>query len=208
MRHVLAALKGAPPRLFIYTSSTSVYAQTDGGWVDEESLTHPPHENGKRLLQAEQLLRQAGEGCFKAVILRLSGIYGPERHALLDKIRGGAKILPGDGNRWINQVHRDDVVGAICFLMKSKIQNPKSKIFNLSDDYPVLQRDYVNWVSQQLGRPPPHFAPEAQTAKTAGRQGFQPNRRISNKTLRKLGWAPRHPTFQDGLNYIRPSASS
>ena len=199
MQHVLAALKKEPPRIFFYTSSTSVYAQTDDGWVTESSPTEPPHENGKLLLEAESLLQKAASGCFKTFILRLSGIYGPGRHAILDKLRGGTETLPGDGKRWINQIHRDDIAQAIHFLRKSEIRNLKSEILNVSDNTPVLQGDYVAWLCQKLGCPLPRYLGEGSTLHRRGREGFQSHRRISNRALCELGWEPRYPSYREGL---------
>ncbi|MBI4025726.1 MAG: SDR family oxidoreductase [Verrucomicrobia bacterium] len=198
MRQVLSALESQPPRYFFFTGSTAVYAQTDGGWVAEDAPAEPPHENGKRLLETENLLRAAAARRFTARVLRLSGVYGPGRHAVLDKLRGGAETLPGDGNRWINQIHRDDAVQAILFLMRSGNEDRAFRIFNVTDDAPVLQRDYVAWLCRHLGRPPPRFQPDAPLGR-GGREGTAANRRISNHRLRAQGWAPRHPSYREGL---------
>ncbi len=196
MHHVLAALKEHPPQLFFYTSSTSVYAQTDGEWVTETSPTKPPHQNGKLLLKTEQLLVQSG---FPAWILRLSGIYGPGRHAMLDKLREGVKTLPGNGHFWVNQIHRDDIVGTILHLIRLGTLPSTCDILNVTDDTPVLQCDYVEWICQKLGRSVPCYEVGLEPGGKRGHKSFQSNRRISNRALRELGWAPYYPSYREGL---------
>lgn len=203
MQNVLSAFsKGEKlPRLFFYTSSTSVYTQTDGEWVDENSPCQPLHENGKFLLQTEQLLSQAAKNRFSTYILRLSGIYGPGRHAMVDKLRAGIEALPGDGLHWINQIHRDDVVSAIIHLIsKFEGQNSKfeSRILNISDHEPIVQHDYVAWLCERLNRPVPSYNPKQKVVSRRG-HSFQPNRRISTRALCKTGWTPIYPSFREGL---------
>ncbi len=199
MRYILAALQNNPPHTFFYTSSTSVYAQTDGQWVTESSPTEPLHESGKLLLETEKLLREAARERFRAFILRLSGIYGPGRHALLDKLRTGIETLPGDGNYWVNQIHRDDVVEAIHFLMKLEARNSKLEIFNVSDNSPILHHEYAAWLCQKLGRPLPRYLGGENISHRRGKEASQPDRRISNHALCELGWKPRYPSYQKGF---------
>ena len=207
MRCVLHAIEKQPPQLFLYTGSASVYAQATGEWVVETSPTEPSCENGQLLLETERLLTHVAQGRFTARILRSSGIYGPGRHAMLDQLRDGAETLPVDGGYWINRVHRDDVVSAIMLLAKSNIQNPTLKILNVSDNTPVLQRDYVGWLCEQWEQHMSHYAPEARPEvrcgalrkKRKGRGTPPSNRRISNQALRSLGWTPKYPDYQTGL---------
>ena len=132
-------------------------------------------------------------------MLRLSGIYGPGRHALLDRLRDDAATLRGDGFHWVNQIHRDDVVSAV--LHATALEDPATgcRILNVTDDTPVLQRDYVEWLCSRLGRPPPRFAPGDREGGSGRRGEFQANRRISNRALRDLGWAPRFPSYREGM---------
>ncbi|MFH1066368.1 MAG: NAD-dependent epimerase/dehydratase family protein, partial [bacterium] len=97
----LALSHGAPR--FLYVSSTSVYGQNDGSEVNENLPTHPTSEKGKILLEAEERVKKCG-----GVIARLAGIYGPERGFWLQKILSGAPVIEGNGERWLNQIHRDD----------------------------------------------------------------------------------------------------
>jgi len=194
MRQVLNAIKERPPRLFFYTGSTSVYAQTNGDWVTETSETLPPHANGKALLNTENLLKSAATECFESYILRISGIYGPKRHAVLDKLTSGASVISGSASRWINQVHRDDVVGAIVLLITKANGQCGSTVLNVTDDRPVLQEDYIRWLCQKLGRSIPGYDSENSERRNTA------NRRISNRSLHSLGWTPRFPGFQEGMS--------
>ncbi len=87
----------------VFTSSTSVYGQSDGAWVTEETATEPARETGRVLLEAEMLVL-----CRAGIVARLAGIYGPGRSALLAKFLAGEAIVDPGNDRFINQVHRDD----------------------------------------------------------------------------------------------------
>ncbi len=173
------------PRHFIFTSSTSVYAQKAGEWVDEESAAEPVHETGRILRESEELVRQ-NEG----TIARLAGIYGPGRSALLRKFLAGEARIEGEGGRFLNQVHRDDVAAALLQLAPS----PNEQVFNVTDDEPVTQRAAYEWLALKLGRPLP-----ATTGQTGPRKRGASNKRVSNRKLRALGWEPRFPTFRIGM---------
>ena len=108
-KNLLAALR---PRTFLYTSSTSVYAQTDGEWVDETSAAEPRHETGRILRETEDLVRQEN-----GLVARLAGIYGPGRSALLRKFLSGEARIEEGGERYLNQAHRDDIAAALFHLV-------------------------------------------------------------------------------------------
>src|SRR6266498_983438 len=101
----------------LFTSSTSVYAQRDGSWVTEESETKPARETGRVLLETEKIVLGRG-----GTVARLSGIYGPGRSALLSKFLAGTAIIDPDNERFVNQVHRDDIASAIFFLLTRETQ--------------------------------------------------------------------------------------
>jgi nucleoside-diphosphate-sugar epimerase len=98
----------------IFTSSTSVYAQTDGGWVTEDSPAQPDRETGRVLRETENWVYARG-----GAVARLAGIYGPGRSVLLRKFFSGEAVIEGDGARWINQIHRDDAASALFKLRSS-----------------------------------------------------------------------------------------
>ena len=156
-----------PPKKFVYTSSTSVYGQTDGSAVKESSPTEPQSDTSKILVQTEKLLLDAAQQKFPAVILRVAGIYGPDRgHLFLQYLRNEAKIS-GKGERLINMIHRDDLVGAIIAALKS---GRAGEIYNAVDDEPVAQIHFFRWLSETIGKYLPPFATEAESAER--KRGF------------------------------------
>jgi len=189
-RHLIDWLSRQPPRKYVYTSSTSVYAQTDGSWVTEESATEPASDTGRLLVEAEQFLLNAARAAnFPAVILRVAGIYGPDRgHLFQQYLRGEARIT-GDGSRLINMIHRDDVA---CAIIAGLERGETGEVYNVADDEPVTQREFFRWLSDQLGKPmPPKVElaglrpeePRSARLATSRKRGAT-NKRVSNKKLR------------------------
>ena len=177
------SLTSAFPRaLFVFVSSTSVYAQTDGEWVTEESAAEPQHETGRILRETEELVLAHG-----GIVARLAGIYGPERSALLQKFLSGRATL---GDRFVNQIHRDDIVTALQLLIREKARG----IFNVSDDHPMVQRECYAWLAAHLQKPLP-----LQNEEPRNRKRGNNNKRVSSEKLQRLGWSPRYPTFQAAM---------
>jgi nucleoside-diphosphate-sugar epimerase len=176
----------APPA-FLFTSSTSVYAQDNGEWVTEESVAEPAHENGKILRQAETLVQARG-----GVVARLAGVYGPGRAALLKRLMKGEARIDSENDRFINQVHRDDAAAALFLLLNG--QGKRGEIFNVVDSEPVRQSECYRWLAQRLNRPLPATGP-ALSPRKRGRS----HKRVSNTKLRALGWTPRYPSFVAGM---------
>jgi nucleoside-diphosphate-sugar epimerase len=182
-RNLLTELE---PRIFVYTSSTSVYAQTDGEWVDEESAAEPAHETGRILRETEELVRLKG-----GLVARLAGIYGPGRSALLRKFLSGEARLEEGGGHHVNQIHRDDIAAALLCLLN--LPNELG-IVNVADDEPLTQRECYAWLAAKLDRPLP-----AGTTQVGTRKRGASNKRVSNRKLRALGWEPKFPTFPIGM---------
>lgn len=182
------------PDRFIFTSSTSVYAQTKGEWVDEESAAEPRHETGKILREAEDFIQQN-----RGVVVRLAGIYGPGRSALLRKLLSGEARLENGGERYQNQAHRDDIATAI-FLLAQLPDEPR--IVNVTDNEPMTQRDCYEWLARKLNRPLPPPTSRLREAKRG-----TSNKRVSNQKLRGLSWEPKFPTFPIGMEQsVLPAA--
>ena len=171
----------------IFTSSTSVYAQRDGSWVTEKSETKPARETGRILLETEQLVLAQG-----GVVARLAGIYGPGRSALLSKFLAGSAIIDLENDRFINQVHRDDIATALFLLLDRP--SPAREIYNVVDDQPILQSECYRWLAAKLNRPIPPMG-----RSTAAPKRGASNKRVSNARLRHLGWIPRYPTFAEAM---------
>jgi nucleoside-diphosphate-sugar epimerase len=181
-RNLLSVLA---PRHLLFTCSTSVYAQNDGAWVTEESPAEPDRETGRILRETEELVLAHG-GC----VARLAGIYGPGRSVLLKKFFSGEAVIEGDGQRWINQAHRDDIATALALLVARRARG----IFNVSDDTPLTQRDLYEWLAAHFSRPLPPTGP----IDTNRKRGVT-SKRVSNARLRTLGWTPRYPSFRDAV---------
>jgi nucleoside-diphosphate-sugar epimerase len=188
----------APMRLqkFIYTSSTSVYGQTDGSVVKETSPTEPASATSRLLVETEKLLFEAGQTQdFPAVILRVAGIYGPERgHLFLQYVSNEAKIA-GKGDRIINMIHRDDLVNVIIAALKS---GRAGQVYNAVDDEPVAQIHFFRWLSETLGKWMPPFVSQEENEKS--KRGLT-NKKVSNRKLRmELGVQFKYPTFRQGYS--------
>ena len=178
----------SPGRL-IFTGSTSVYSQVDGGWVTEDSPAEPDRETGRVLLEAEKIALEAG-----GVVARLAGIYGPGRSVLLKKFLEGSAVLEAGGNRWINQIHRDDGARALLQLAQHE---EAAGIYNVCDDTPTTQREIYGWIADHLNRPLPPEGP----ADLNRKRGWT-SKRIRNARLRSLGWSPRYPGYRDALGEL------
>ncbi len=170
----------------LFVSSSSVYAQTSGEWVDEGSPTEPTVETGRLLVQAEQMALASG-----AIVVRSAGIYGPGRSISWNKFLSGTAVLEEGGQRWMNQIHRNDLVSAIVRLIEFGLPG---NIYNAVDDGPTLARDFYQWCSAQTQRPLPPEGP----ANPNRKRGLT-NKRIRNSKLRALGWVPQYPSFREGL---------
>jgi nucleoside-diphosphate-sugar epimerase len=178
---------------FVFTSSTSVYPQTERQLVDETASSDGVSERGGLLLAAEQLGFPSGGGIGRSFILRLAGLYGPDRHLFLENVRNG-KTQSGDGDRILNLIHRDDAVSALFAVLQAGDQNI-GRIYNVSDGNHSSRAEIAVWLAEKLGVDAPSFA---------GRDGSHAsNRKISNNRIRdELNWSPNFPSFREGYNSI------
>ena len=172
----------------IFTSSTSVYAQTDGSLVTETDSAEPERETGKILRETEELVL-ARQG----TVLRLAGIYGPGRCVPLEKLLSGEAVVEGDGERIMNSIHRDDAVSALYLAAANRCQG----IFNVADNIPVTQLEWFQWVCARLSRPLPPSAP-----RNLNRKRAWTSKKVSNAKLRSMGWSPVYPSFREGLEEL------
>ena len=193
-RNLIEWLGAAPPKKFVYTSSTSVYGQNDGSLVKESSPTEPAAETGKILVETERMLLEAArESEFPAVILRLAGIYGPDRGYWFKQYLKNEARIEGNGGRILNMIHRDDVAGAIIAALKD---GRPGEVYNAVDDEPVTQLNFFQWLSGSLGKDLPPSVPD--DARAVGKRGTT-NKRVSNRRLRmELGYQFKYPTFRQG----------
>jgi nucleoside-diphosphate-sugar epimerase len=181
-------LEEFPAAKALFTSSTSVYAQRDGSWVTEESETKPLRETSRILLEVEKLIIEKG-----GIVLRLAGIYGPRRSALLRKFLNSTAAIDPENDRFVNQVHRDDIASALFLLLNRETQE-SAQIYNVVDDQPLLQSQCYGWLAQRLNRP----LPPIRKSKAPRKRG-NTNKRVSNAKLRHLGWTPDYPAFSHAM---------
>ena len=170
---------------FIFTSSTSVYSQTDGSVVDENSPANPLRETGRFLRKTEDSVLEWG-----GAVARLAGLYGPGRCVPLQKLLDGEAIIEGNGERFMNMLHRSDAAGALRFLAET----PAKGLFNAVDDHPISQLDWFRYACEHFKKPIPPFGP-----RDLNRKRGWTNKRVSNQKLRSLGWYPLYPSFREGL---------
>ncbi len=173
------------PRI-VFTSSTAVYAQSDGQWVDETSETAPTHHTGKLLLEAESVLSACGHS---HVVLRLGGIYGPGRESLLRSVRAGEASYVEDPAQYTNRLHRDDCAGALMHL--GLLPAPERVYLGVDND-PAARREVLQYLAELCSAPPPQVV----AAKPVRRGGS--NKRCRNTRLLRSGYALTYPSFREG----------
>jgi nucleoside-diphosphate-sugar epimerase len=195
-RNLIEWLAPNSPKKFVYTSSTSVYGQTDGSQIKESSPTEPISETSKILVETEKvLLDAAAQKKFPAMILRVAGIYGPERGHLFKQFLKNEARIEGDGSRNLNMIHRDDLVGCIIAALKS---GRAGEIYNAVDDEPVSQKNFFEWLGGTLGKYPPPSVPKNSIE---DRKRGVTDKRVSNRRLKmELGYQFKHPNFRIGYS--------
>ncbi len=177
-----------PDSRLIFTSSSSVYPQTDGSWVTEESDASPDRETSRLLRETEDLVISHG-----GAAARLAGIYGPGRSFVLKNfLEGQATIEGNDGDgRCLNQIHREDAASALVHLIKSGAAG----LFNVVDDLPMNQRDCFLELVRRFSKPmPPVSAPNV------NRKRAWTHKQVSNAKLHANGWKPRFPSYFAALD--------
>ncbi len=199
----LRAALGALPRetgRIVYISSTGVYGDTAGRPVDEESPCHPNRESGRAILAAEHVLRQHPLGR-QAVILRLAGIYGPDRiPRIADLLAGRPLSIPR--NACLNLIHVDDAATAV---LSAESRGCPGAVYNVSDGHPCGRRDFYRYLARRLQLPEPEFVEPS--ADEAARQRAGVDKRVSNaRMLAEFGIELRYPSFREGLSAVTPAA--
>lgn len=196
LRHVLGwlAQQGQRPRRVLFVSSTSVYGQAAGEWVDETSQAEPSGFSGRIMLEAEQLLLRSG---LPASVVRLSGIYGPGREWLLGQVRQGYRVV-SEPPLYGNRIHADDAAGLLAFLLQADQRGVALADCYLGvDDEPAPLHEVVAWLRTRLAVT--EWA-EASTVRRAG------SKRCRNARARALGWAPQYPSYREGYAAILAGA--
>ena len=180
-----------------YLSSTGVYGDAEGAWVDESA----PTGTGRRTARAECDSRWLAMG---ARLFRLPGIYGPGRSAL-DRVRSGKAHRIDLPEQVFSRVHVDDIVAGVVAAIE---RDAPAGAYNLADDLPTSQNAVIEEACRLLGRePPPLLSMEEAALSPMARGFYAENRRVANgKAKRVLGWQPLYPTYREGLADIRARA--
>jgi nucleoside-diphosphate-sugar epimerase len=187
-RNLTERFPGVP---LLFTSSSSVYSQTDGSVVTEESPAIPDRETGRLLLEAENITLDAD-----GVVTRLSGIYGPGRSVILKKFLSGEAVVEDDGRRFLNQIHRDAAARAIFHLATTRATG----VFNVSDSTPLTQLACYKSLCAMFSRPLPPTGP-----RDLNRKRGWTHKQVSNEKLRATGWQPEFPSFLDAAKSVAES---
>ena len=186
-----------------YLSSTGVYGDHGGGWVDEDTPPRPDPDRSRRRLAAEQEWRLLAGNC-PVDIFRLAGIYGPGRSPF-DALRAGTARRVSKPGQMFGRIHRDDIAAAVLAAMRQD-RDPAVRILNLADDQPAENAAVIEEAAHLLGIPPPPMRPyeeAAQSMTEMGRSFWAENRRVASaKTQTALGLRWRYPSFREGLRAI------
>lgn len=209
LAHLLERLTGlarAPKRVF-FVSSTAVYHQHQGEWVDENSSTEPSGFSGQRMLEAEQLLLQSA---LKGTGVRFSGIYGPGRTRFVDQVKKGLYCRepvfseqnhPEQARQYSNRIHRDDCVGVLRFLIERDLEGVElDELYLASDPCPSDYADIIGWLRGELGI-------GAIQGKTQGGMALDQlvrtgSKRCCSQKLQALGYRFDYPSYREGFKAL------
>lgn len=185
-----------------YLSTTGVYGDHDGGWVDETTAPRPDQPRSIDRLAAEQAWQAIG-----ATIFRLPGIYGPGRSAI-DRVKAGTARRIDKPGQVFSRIHVEDIATAVLAAMTHP---SPGAIYNVVDDLPASNGEVIAYACELLGLPVPPAVPWDEVAPTMSamaRSFYAENRRVRNARLkRELGVALRYPTYREGLRAIAASLS-
>lgn len=186
----------SPPDRLVYASSTGVYGDYGGDWVDEETPREPTTEKTRVLAEAERTaLGAAAERGIDGTVARFAGLYGPDRYRLRRYLDG--PVTEG----YLNMVHRDDAAGAVAHLLTEDLA--RGEVVLVVDDEPVPKWEFADWLADHadVDRPPKRTTEERLAEgdlPEAARRRILTSKRCSNDYLRSLGYEFRYPTYRDG----------
>jgi nucleoside-diphosphate-sugar epimerase len=196
-----------PPSLIIWVSSTGVYGQSEGEWVDELTMTSPASFRGKRLLEAESIIDSLPVA---SVVVRFSGIYGPGRNRLISQVKRGelASELPVT---WTNRIHADDCAGVLAHLLgRFSRGEVLEKSYIATDNKPVPAYEMQGWLANEMGLESGEKAKGSEHSSSKYNssdmnQSIKPragSRRCSNQRLLESGYKFLYPTYREGYRAL------
>ena len=182
----------SPGTRVLFVSSTGVYGESEGAWVDEDTEPRPAKFTGKRMREAELVLAASP---FKGSVLRLGGIYGPGRTRLVETVRAGTASASPDVAEWTNRIHAEDAVRAVLHALGLR---PLPKVLNVVDKEPAVRRAVLDHIADQLGVARPEAG--------QGAHGQSANKRVRGDRLLQSGFAHVYPTYREGYRaLLRPA---
>jgi nucleoside-diphosphate-sugar epimerase len=191
LNNLLAKFSNSNQPTWFFVSSTSVYGQTQGEWVDEESHAEPDNVCSQLIRQAELRLINLNAG---HTIIRFSGIYGPGREYLL-RMAKQSPAIQHTPPYYTNRIHQQDCVGVLAFLLNQQLAGvPLESCYLASDDDPAPMWDVITWLTQQMQ------CSEPVVKNLTGEISM--NKRCNNSKLKKLGYQFRYPSFKDGYSEL------
>ena len=199
VKRALAWARAVGARSFVFTSSTGVYRQDDGGVVDESSPVGGA-PTADAIVGGEQAVLASGFA--RARVLRFGGLYGPGRHHLVDQLRRGDHVVGGRVDHFINYLHRDDAAASILAAI---VGGPDgARVYNVADGNPVTKEALAKWIAARLGLVAPVFDPSAPAGPRVAKGGrTQPNRIVATGLIRaELPWTPRFSEVFAGLSQL------
>ncbi|PBB25498.1 MULTISPECIES: SDR family oxidoreductase [unclassified Mesorhizobium] len=194
------AIAGMPALEWIgYLSTVGVYGDHGGAWVDETAACRPVSKRSVMRVEAEQAwLKLGGEIGKPVAILRLSGIYGPGRNALVNLENGTARRLVKP-DQVFNRIHCDDIAGALWQL----IEDNKGGIFNITDDEPAPPQDVVAYAASLMGvAPPPEIPFDTAQLSPMARSFYGENKRVANAAIKATGYRFRFPDYRAAFDHM------
>ena len=192
--------RASTPDRLVYTSSTGVYGDHDGEWVDESTPLEPTTDKTEVLVEAERVtLDESQSYGIDGTVARFSGLYGPDRYRLHRYIEG--PVTEG----YLNMVHRADAAGAVAYLLTADRARDEAVV--VTDDEPVDKWTFADWLAAECGldSPPKRTKKERLTDESlseAGRRRILTSKRCSNDYLRELGYELEYPTFREGYRAV------
>lgn len=177
---------------WIFVSSTSVYQQSQGEWVDETSLAQPVAKTAKLIREAEQTLLTRIPG---STVVRFSGIYGPNRKRLIEQAKT-IPVIQKTPPYYTNRIHVEDCVGVLVFLLQQRLKGVLlENCYLATDSEPASHYDVINWIAQKIQINSPIIKPQTDIADM--------NKRCRNTRLKALGYQFEFPSYKEGyLNIL------
>lgn len=189
-----------PPGLIVWVSSTGVYGQNNGEWVNEMAAVHPVSFRGKRLLEAEDVINSLP---ITSIIVRFSGIYGPGRNRLINQVRKGESV-PELPVSWTNRIHAEDCAGVIVHLLECfRCDEHLDPYYIATDNEPAPAFEVRKWMANEMGIQFNEIVQAELGAKIlSGVSADVSGRRCSNQRLRDSGYKFLYPTYRDGYRAL------